>query len=179
MTEGIRQECRFRAVAALELQTIFALYQAVIGSEGCTWNSDYPGVLELSEDYANGNLFCMEYQKRIIGAVSIVTQNELDDLSCWSFRSNMAEIARVVILPEFQGRGIADQMLTRLFRLLRSRGYLGVHLLAAKINHKAARLYDGLGFSVCGSEHCYGNAYFCRELFFTNGEKTDVYNGSF
>lgn len=52
-----------------DARTIRELYRSVLGTEGCTWNEDYPGDLELFGDLGEGRLFIWGDESRMIGAV--------------------------------------------------------------------------------------------------------------
>lgn len=80
----------FRKGRREEAEKILELYQSVIGSEFCTWNEFYPGREEIDADMSCGNLYVLTEEKnpgdggaygeeRIVGAASIVSENELDD----------------------------------------------------------------------------------------------------
>ena len=69
----------------------------------------------------------------------------LDDSPGGRFLSN------VYILPQYQGRGIGTLLLTRLMGDAFGRG-MSVTLSVLKVNERARRLYERLGFSVCGEE---------------------------
>jgi len=86
----------FRNVFSADLPQIASLYRAAIGFPGCTWNESYPGAFELEQDFASGNLYVLSEGETVIGAVSVVSPNELDNAYTWEVQ-NAREIARVVI----------------------------------------------------------------------------------
>lgn len=154
----------FGAAVADEADKILSLYQSVIGSEFCTWNEHYPGMEEIQADYESSNLFVLRNGAEIIGAISIVPENELDDLEYWRIKNGkIAEIARVTVAPEYQGRGLALQMVQETEKILKSRGCSGVHLLAALKNIPAYKTYQKAGYHVMGECDMFGHRFYAFE----------------
>ena len=88
-----------RQAGAEEAERVVDLYRMVIGQPYCTWNDRYPGIGEVNHDIETNNLFVCEEGDSLIGAISIVPENELDDVMNWAVSQNAYEIARVVIKP--------------------------------------------------------------------------------
>lgn len=143
---------------------ILALYRAVIGSEYCIWDASYPGKNEIQSDLAGDNLFVLRKDADIIGAISVVSENELDDLPFWTFRgTEIAEIARVAVAPDYQGQGLARHMIGKIERLLKDRGVAAVHLLAARANIPACQTYDKAGYKSIAECDRYGHRFVAYE----------------
>jgi len=141
----------FTAAGAGDADKVLALYQSVIGREFCTWNEFYPGMEEIQTDYESGNLFVLRDGAEIVGAISIVPDNELDDLEFWRIKDGkVGEIARVAVAPEYQGRGLALLMVRETEKILKHRVCRAVHLLAAKINIPACHTYQKAGYHLMG-----------------------------
>ena len=146
---------KLRKARADEKEIVRALYLSVKGSEGCTWNENYPSDIELDGDLSNDALFVLTENGEIVGAVSVVEPRELDEMPFWQERDHVCER---------QGRGYAERMLSMLFDSIRSEGVLGVHILVAKKNAAASRLYEKLGFDRRGECFEYGIDFFAEEL---------------
>ena len=143
---------------------VLALYHAVIGKEFCTWNESYPGMHEIRTDMENADLFVFKAGLEIIGAISIVPENELDDLELWRIRDGkIAEIARVAVAPEYQGRGLALKMVLETEKILRQRDYRAVHLLAARINLPACHTYQKADYQRMGECEMFGHEFYAFE----------------
>ena len=154
----------FRKAEKADLPQVAALYTAAIGTEGCTWNMDYPGEPELRTDFQSGCLYVLTEGAEIIGAASVMAENELDGLACWEVTDGaQREIARVVIAGSHWGRGLAERMLRQLFALLKADGCSAVHLAVACGNGAAVRTYEKLGFTFLREHEMYGNRYFLCE----------------
>ncbi len=150
----------FRAAQPIDAHPIFTLYRSVVGQPCCVWNDQYPGMPEITHDIETGNLFVLEDGDSIMGAISIVPENEMDDLPYWMVRDNACEIARVVIHPEHQGKGYARLLVQEITRILQDeRSCAAIHLSVATVNEPAYRTYRKLGFTTVGEKDMYGNHY--------------------
>ena len=148
-----------------EAQIILSLYSAVISTPFCTWSSQYPSELEISQDMAAQTLFVLEENAEIIGAGSIVPENELDELECWKLRGKVAEIARIAVRPDLMGKGLSSILVTLLLEKVKERGFTAVHLSVAKKNLPAQALYKKLGFETVGDGEMFGGSYyFCEKV---------------
>ncbi len=152
----------FRNANLGDLPQIASLYRAAIGTPGCTWNESYPGAFELEHDFSSGNLYVLSEGETVIGAVSVVSPNELDDAYGWDVQ-NAKEIARVVISQDHKGCGLAVQMLSQLFKKLHQEGCSAIHLSAACSNAAAIKTYQRLGFAFLAQAHLYGHQFYLCE----------------
>ena len=101
----------------------------MIGSEFCTWNEFYPGREEIEADMSCGNLYVLTEEEKTRGTAGLTVkiglserrpsfrENELDDLEFWSRpetagnrEEKACEIARIVVAPEYQGKGLAKKI---------------------------------------------------------------------
>lgn len=153
----------FRKAESRDRNAVLALYESVKGGELCPWNEYYPTALEADADLAAGGLFVLTMGDTLVGAGSIVPENELDGLDCWT-SADASELARIAIAPATQGRGLAAVLVGRLLDTLRQRGCAWVHLSAAKGNIPALRTYERLGFVKVGERDMYGGSYYLYEL---------------
>lgn len=154
----------FRRAREEELDDVLELYKSVIGTEFCTWNEYYPGKEEIKMDYENNNLFVMMEGNQILGALSVISENELDELEFWNVRDRaVREIARVVVNRRFRGKGIAYEMVKKIEYILKEEGCTAIHLLVACKNIPAYKTYMKAGFEVMGECDMYGNHYYACE----------------
>lgn len=160
---GKEKEMLFRLAEKEETEAVYALYQSVIGQLYCTWNELYPGRNEILRDLETGNLFLLEENGAVIGAASVVPENEMDELPCWTVKENASEIARIVIHPTWQGKGYAEILVSKILAELRCRNCAWVHLSVAALNLPAFKTYQKLGFSTVGEKDMYGNQYYLCE----------------
>ena len=154
----------FRKAEEQDLEAVFALYRSVVGTPCCVWNDDYPGWPEIHEDFENGTLYVVSREEAILGAISIVVKNELDELTFWQQR-DAREIARVVVAPGQQGTGIAQRMVAEIAAILKARGVKSIHLLVARANPPAQSVYRKCGFQFLGSCFMFGHDYIgCEKM---------------
>ena len=149
----------FRKAEFSEKEIIMSLYRSAAKGPFCTWNEYYPDEVNLNDDLAAGSLYVLEDDSMIVGAVSVVPVNEMDDFDCWSYEGPAAEIARVVIRPDMQGRGLSSVLVSAVLAELEKRAIKTVRLSAAKINIPANRLYRSLGFQTACEKQMYGSSY--------------------
>lgn len=154
---------QIRKAKPAEAEIIRDLYHSVIGQPFCTWNEEYPGEIEIQMDLSAETLYLAEEENKIIGAISVIPENEMDDFPCWNIRDHVKEIARVVIRPDLQGKGYACQMVEKLLAILKEEGCHAIHLSVADCNIPAQKTYRKLGFAFLAECDMYGHHYFLCE----------------
>lgn len=92
------------------------------------------------EEFYRDNIYMVEVKGRPIGTVGI---NEID---------NDIFINRIYLLKEFQSKGIGSSVLKKIFDENKEKV---IRLAVLKVNTKAKKLYESLGFEVYGegNEH--------------------------
>lgn len=153
----------FRNVHQDELEQVYQLYQSVIGTPFCVWDAEYPGWYDIHEDFESQTLYVLLDQGKLVGAISIIVHNELDELDFWQIRQ-ARELARVVVSPAHQGKGYALRMVQEIAAVLRCQGIPAIHLLAAEANLPAQRVYQKAGFYFLGKTFMFGHDYIGCEL---------------
>ena len=153
----------FRKAEKGEEDAVMVFYRAVIGTPFCTWDESYPGETEITEDLSAGTLYVLEEDREIIGAISIVPENELDDLDCWTVRENAREFARVVLKPDQQQKGLSVYLIEGVIRELQKLRVAAIHIAVAKGNIPAQKLYRKMRFNFCGEADMYGHSFFLCE----------------
>ena len=173
---------KFRQATSDDVSCIIALYRKVTGQRHCTWNDLYPGLSEVTHDLETSNLFVLEEdvegaqmepsttppfppplaaQGGVIGAISIVPENELDDVTNWAVSENAREIARVVIHPACQGKGYSGYLVRKAIEVLQTQRHCAsIHLAVATVNVPAYKTYLRLGFVPVGEADLFGH-HFC------------------
>lgn len=146
-----------------DISEVVSLYSDAVGREGCTWNEYYPTRDDAWHDFERGCLYVFVSDGKIVGAVSVVPENELDSLECWKINDSCREIARVTVSKELSGKGLGAKMVGELLSVLKDGGCRAVHILAAKRNAAALKTYKKLGFEFVGECFMYGNDYFAAE----------------
>ncbi len=92
------------------------------------------------EEFYRDNIYMVEVEGRPVGTVGI---NEID---------NAIFINRIYLLKEFQSKGIGSLVLKKIFDENKEKV---IRLAVLKVNTKAKKLYESLGFEVYGegNEH--------------------------
>ena len=152
----------FRIATINDINDIRNIYASVIGDKYCVWNNEYPDEEGLNNDINTDNLYVLEVNNEIVGAISIVEENELDEYPAWSGH-NAKEIARVAIKKKYHGYGYAKYLVGYALEIIHKRGYSYVHLSVTDINIPAQKTYSRLKFNKVGEADMYGHHYLLLE----------------
>jgi ribosomal protein S18 acetylase RimI-like enzyme len=128
------------------------------------WDEDYPTREIVEEDIKNQELFVLEDQRRIIASISIVEEEpeEIKNLG-WE-RIKSCFLVRLCVTPEYQGKGIGEQMMKNISIVAKEKGYKATHHLAADVNKAANRLYKRMGYKDLGLINAYGTDFIAYEM---------------
>ena len=72
-------------------------------------------------------------------------------------------MARIGVLKEYQGKGIAKILVKYIEQDILKRGFDGIHFLVSKTNPKALAVYNKLEYKKCGETVMYDIDWFCYE----------------
>ncbi len=154
----------FRNATKSEAENVLALYNSVKGNEFCVWDDEYPTMREIVGDLDTDNLYVLVDGENIAGALSVLCDNEMDGFDCWrTCDGTHREIARIVVSPQYRGRGLAAEMVMRICEILKGRGCTAIHISAAVVNKPALRTYEKLGFEIMKQTFMYGHEYYLIE----------------
>ncbi len=165
----------FRIAQQDDAEHVLSLYQSAKSSAFCVWNDSYPSIAEIEHDLETKNLYVMTDDSKVIGAISVVPENELDDFACWSCKDGK-EIARVVIDKAYQGYGLSFEMVQGIASILRKNGCKAIHLSVVKTNVPAYKTYIKAGFAVVGEAQMYGNDYYLMEKVIDANSTSSTHN---
>ncbi len=145
-------------------QQILDLYDEQKGKEFCPWDEDYPSNETIDYDLSRDALFVMKENGKVIAAISLEVDEDVDKLECWNRDlSPGGELARVAVAPSMQNKGIARKMMQHGMDVLKERGYKSVHFLVNRHNVKAIKSYAVFGFHTAGECHMYDQDFLCYE----------------
>ncbi len=157
----------FRQAAAFDLDAVCGLYRMASQNAFSVWNEEYPTRIEAQHDLETNNLFVLEDDTLIIGAVSIVPEPEMDGFDVWQDKSgNHQEIARICLHRDYQGKGLARRLVSGILEVLKDRSASSVRLSAASCNIPACRTYGKIGFLLRGEADIFGGHYYLLEMLF-------------
>ena len=145
-------------------QQILDLYEEQKGREFCPWAENYPSNETIDFDLSRKALFVMKEDGKIIAAISIDEDEDVNSLECWD-RALFpgGELARLAVTPSRQNKGYARMMMQHGMDSLKERGYKSIHFLVNKHNVKAIKSYDVFRFNVVGECHMFDQDFWCYE----------------
>ncbi len=154
----------FRLANELDKEPIYNLYKSMLGIQFCVWSEEYPSMININIDIENNNLFILEENDIIVGAISIEVESEVEDFEFWKCNDGtQVEIARIVINQEYQGQGLAKKLMENIYPVLKSRGCNAIHLAVSKFNIPANKTYEKLGFIKQGEANIFNGEYYLME----------------
>ena len=146
-------------------EEIFAIYDGLKGSPGCTWNEEYPTLEFVRNDIEKRNsLYKVTDGGKIIAAAYLGEFEEVERPDCFDKSlQRLGEISRVGVRLEYHRKGVAFTLITRLLGEAEKLGFDGVALLVGTENHAAMKLYEKAGFERCGEAFLYDTHWFCYQ----------------
>ncbi|MGN1111484.1 MAG: GNAT family N-acetyltransferase [Oscillospiraceae bacterium] len=156
---------RIFTAAKADAEEILALYRTFLHG-AADWNENYPNEDTIEFDLSRNALFVMKDDNgRIIAAISIDDDKEVEELACWDrVLSPSAEFSRLCVSRDMQNRGIAKAMIQYVFDVLRKEGKRSVHILVKTGHTTALSLYSSIGFKVVGECNLYDKDFVCMEI---------------
>ena len=147
-----------------ETDAVEALYRRCVGLPGVTWNENYPTREMAAEDIAAGQLHVLYEGESLVGAVTLLWHDDLDELPVWNPAAVRPAVpVRLAVDPARQGQGWGRTLMEYAMRTARESGADSLRLLCACGNEAAAALYRRLGFAEKGGTEMYGHRYLCME----------------
>ena len=159
-------EVIFREATAADLDGVEALYRSCTSfspSHGNdSWSEEYPNRTFAEEDLFNHGLFVLEHGGEIVGAISLVPQDDWDALPVWQGEKS-CNLSRLGIKPQLQGLHLAQRMMEEISRVAKARGFRSTRHGSLIANVASNRLYERMGYQNRGRAAMYGHEYHCFE----------------
>lgn len=148
-----------------DAEEIFAIYDALKGSPGCTWNEEYPTLEFVRSDIEESNsLYKLTEDGVIVAAAYLGEFEECEVPECFDKSvKRRGEFAPVGVRRGYQRRGYAEQLLKFSLNEAAELGYDSVVLLVGTENHSAMALYEKLRFERCGETNLYDTHWYCYQ----------------
>ena len=147
-----------------DLDSVLELYENVKKTIYCVWDDEYPTMENINFDFEHDCLYVLKDEEKVIGAISVNYENEFDDLKdVWLYTKDPCEIARLVVNPEYQNKGLGEFIIKEISKILSEKGYYCIHLAVAVNNLPAVRLYDKCGFLQDCTIYMFDNYYYFYE----------------
>ena len=153
----------FSIATKSDADAVFALYQSLIGTPGCTWNAYYPTIEFVHSDIQLQSLYILkDTQGKIIAAASCGGERELEDFD-WNLK-NPCELARVAVSSAMHNQGIGSYLLKQVITAVKARGFDGICMLVGIENDAALALYAKFGFERLDAVHMYEHDFYQYRL---------------
>ncbi|MFC4777781.1 GNAT family N-acetyltransferase [Paenibacillus sp. GCM10023252] len=142
-----------------ELNDVHALLQAcreAMERDGIfQWDTSYPSLSIVEEDYEQSRLYVCRMDGIVVGAVSLYEDEpgEYKSLQWNSARGEASVVHRLGVRPDYQSKGIAKRLMGYAEDLARQAGKKAIKLDTYSENEKAAAFYTRLGYTVTGQVH--------------------------
>ncbi len=133
------------------------------------WNEHYPNEKAFTTDVGRGELYVLEEDHQIIGAIVVSTwmDAEYEPIDWLTPNGNSTYIHRLCVHPNLQGKGYAQQLMDFAESYSREQGFASVRLDTFSQNQRNQRFYEQRGYQKLGdiffpkqSEH----PFHCYEL---------------
>lgn len=161
------QDIQFRSAAAADTDAILELYRAatVAGQkQGTTdWDLEYPNAETIAYDLSQNGLFVLTDGRNLLGAVTMIPQDDLDDLPLDWTPGRTCVLARMCVHPGAQGRGLAKRLLKEVREEAKARGYVATRHMSVQSVAVTTHLYRSLRFREVGVAHLYDSDFYCFE----------------
>lgn len=156
----------FREATAADLDGVEALYRSCTAFSPThgndNWSEEYPNRTFAEEDVANHGLFVLEHRGEIIGAISLVPEDDWDELPLWQGEQSCC-LSRLCIKPQLQKLHLAQRMMEEISRTAKERGFRSTRHGSLLTNVASNRLYERMGYQNRGKAALYGHEYHCFE----------------
>jgi ribosomal protein S18 acetylase RimI-like enzyme len=147
----------FRRAAESEADEVIDMYAAAVrqmNSKGIyQWDHNYPTKDILLSDIEKQCLFVIEENDQILGAIVLDEEHdkEWEEVN-WTWKHEPSlNVHRLVVHPEFQGKGVAKKIIAASEAFAMENGYKQMRLDTYSKNTGAVKLYETLGYRDIGT----------------------------
>lgn len=116
------------------------------------WNEHYPSEKAFTTDFERDELFVLEENNEIIGAVVVSTwmDDEYQPIQWLTPNGKSTYIHRLCVQPDLQGKGYAQQLMDFAEAYSKERGFISVRLDTFSQNKRNQRFYEQRGYQKLG-----------------------------
>lgn len=135
------------------------------------WNENYPSYEAFKNDIEHDQIWVLKNENNIVGSIVIteVEDEEYDGVTWLTPQGNCVYIHRLAVHPDYQGQGLAQQLMNFAENYAKESGYASVRLDTFSLNKRNNVFYQKRGYQKLGdiyfpkqSEH----PFHCYELVF-------------
>ena len=148
----------FRKAKKEDFSDILNLYNDAKKSKFCVWSDEYPSLETIKFDYQDECLYVACIDEKIVGALSVEKELELD-FDIWKVKDNVIEITRVVVDKDNHCKNIAVYMVSNIIDICKKENIKAVHLACHPYNIPAVKTYQKLGFVFYDEVEIFNNIY--------------------
>ncbi|WP_194189695.1 GNAT family N-acetyltransferase [Clostridium chrysemydis] len=114
---------------------------------GLNWTKNYPRKIHFEEDLKNDELYVLEDNKQIIGAVCLNDKYDINyNKINFSYSKRALLIHRLMIDGKFSNKGYGKKMIREIEKFALDNGYDSIKLDTNEKNKIAQKLYFGSGY---------------------------------
>jgi len=138
------------------------------------WNEHYPSRAAFENDVKRNELYALEDQNEIVATIVISTlKDEIYDKIEWltTDQKPSVYIHRLAVLPQFQGKGYAQNLMNFAENRAKKGDFQSVRLDTFSQNKRNQRFYEQRGYKRLGSVYFPKQSdypFYCYELLFKN-----------
>lgn len=146
-----------------------ACAKAMISNGIYQWNDDYPSAEVFEKDIELNQLWVLKDADKIVGSIviSCIIDEEYKTVDWLTQTQHNCYIHRLAIHPDFQGQGLAQQLMTFAENYAIEQNFISVRLDTFSVNDRNNRFYQQRGYQKLGeiffprqSEY----SFYCYEL---------------
>lgn len=129
------------------------------------WDELYPTAEVFAQDIKDESLsVCVTSENSVIGCVVLnrFQDKEYEEVD-WGFMGEISVIHRLMVLPEYEGAGIAYKLMSYAEKLAAEQGMDAVRLDTFAQNQRAIAFYKKHGYHICGSVNFRKGLFMCYE----------------
>ena len=163
-----------RKATVLDLNSIMQITKAcakhMINQQIFQWNEHYPNRNAFKNDVQRGELYVYVQNNICIGCIVITTIKDVEYIPIeWLTKNKNIYIHRLAVHPKYQGKGIAQQMMTFAENFAKINGYFSVRLDTFSQNKRNQKFYETRGYKRLGNIYFPKQSkhpFYCYELVF-------------
>ena len=134
------------------------------------WNEHYQNRNAFENDVRRGELYLFEKNEIIMGSIVMTTIKDEEYVPIkWLTKDKNIYIHRLAVHPKFQGKGIAQKMMTFAENYAKTNGYFSVRLDTFSQNKRNQKFYETRGYKRLGNIYFPKQSkhpFYCYELVF-------------
>jgi len=152
-----------------DFPTVFSLVETVIEDMNRQkidqWDDIYPNEEVLKSDIENNSLYVIEKADKITGITVLNEHQEAEYKNIiWKYSGgNVLVVHRLSVHPDFQGQGIARELMKFAEHYAEENRYDLIRLDAFKNNQNAVSLYEKAGYHLAGTVTFRKGEFYCFE----------------